>query len=212
MKTQSNSVHQVKAPQLSLFPEVKKEVPVTDTSVLYEYFFMIAPPECTKHKIKTLKQSIHKAARLSAYNLITVSPVSIMSFNSFSPVNEHFLNVVNDFIKRIASFKMTFDGFDNFAHGAVSNTIYVKLTDHSKITVLYKELHHLLGLKQRAFTPHLTIARTIPRANFNKSFTAIKKQHFKEEFMCEEITLLERKIHHGVVSKYKILKEMKLKN
>ena len=211
MRTKSNSSLSVKAPQLSLFPEIKKEIPITDTSVLYEYFFIISPPEATKQKIKSLKQSLHKAVSLSAYNL-TVSPVSVMSFNSFSPVNDHFLDVVKNLLSGMPSFKMAFNGFDHFVHGGASNTIYAKLGDTEKITTLYKELHALLGLKPRVFTPHLTIARTIPRIHFNKSFNLINKHSFKEEFLCEQVTILERKIHHGVVSKYKVLKEIKLKS
>ncbi len=210
MNKKSNHTPNAALPQLSLFPEVKETQANDNNDVLFEYFFIIAPPETTKHKIKSLKQTLHKAVPLNTYNLNNVSPVSIMSFNSFSPVNSHFIDVMTDLFSKMPGFNLAFNGFDQFTHGTVSNTIYAKLKDATALTLIYNKLHALLGLKPRAFTPHLTIARTIPRTNYNKSIKVISKQPFQEEFTCDKVTILERKIYHGLVSKYRVLTDIKL--
>ena len=73
---------------------------------------------------------------------------------------------------------------------------------------MYHELHRLLGLSVREFVPHLTVARTMSRMRFNKSYEMIKQHSFSEKFNCNQVTILERKLQHGVVSNYRILKEI----
>ena len=204
--------------QLSLFseprPEPKQElkpvevVPEPDT--VHQYFFVISTPEPIKNKVISLKQKLNKAVGLSDYNLNSIPHISLMSFHTMQPVNERFIQAVQHLFSQIHSFEVKLNGFEHFVHGAASDTIYAKLSDSEKIKKLYEELHALLGLKVRQFVPHLTIARTIPRRNFKKSFSIVKKHDFREEFVCDHVTILERKLHHGIVGKYHVLKEIRL--
>ncbi len=201
--------------QLSLFSEPKQEEPkpmvfAPEPDTVHQYFFVIPTPEPVKTKVKSLKQKLNKAVGLSDYNLNTVPNISLMSFHTMQPVNEKFIQAVQHLFSHIHSFEVKLNGFEHFVHGTASDTIYAKLNDSEKIRKLYEELHALLGLKVRSFTPHLTIARTIPRKSFRKSFSLVQKQDFHEEFICDHVTILERKLHHGIVGKYQVLTEIKL--
>jgi 2'-5' RNA ligase len=193
--------------QLSLFSEAKKESPVLDT--VHQYFFIISPPDAIKSKVKLLKHKLHREIGLSDYNLNSSEIISLMSFHTMQPVNERFIQAVQQLFSNNHPFQINVSGFDHFEHGTTSNTIYAKLENSEKIIKLYKELHILLGLRVRNFIPHLTIGKALPRAHFKKSFTMIKNHSFEETFTCNKVTILERKLQHGVVGKYHILKEIK---
>ena len=197
--------------QLSLFTEPKQDTsPVPEMDTVHQYFFIISPPDTIKSKVKSLKQKLNRAVGLSNYNLNSVPNISLMSFHTMYPVNDKFIQAVQELFSQVNAFEVKLDGFEHFVHGSASDTIYAKLSDSEKITRLYKELHNLLGLRVRSFVPHLTIARTVPRANFAKSFSIVKKQDFHEEFICDHVTILERKLHHGIVGNYQVFKEIKL--
>lgn len=197
--------------QLSLFPEPKQENPIApEMDTVHQYFFIISPPDAIKSKVRSLKQKLNRAVGLSNYNLNSVPNISLMSFHTMYPVNDKFIQAVQELFSQINAFEVKLNGFEHFVHGSASDTIYAKLSDSEKITKLYQELHALLGLRVRSFVPHLTIARTVPRANFAKSFSIVKKQDFHEEFVCDHVTILERKLHHGVAGNYQVFKEIKL--
>lgn len=194
--------------QLSLFPEAKKETPAMDA--VHQYFFIIPLPDAVKNKVKLLKHQLNTAIGLSDYNLYSVPHISLLSFHTMRPVNERFIQAIQELFSRNNPFRVKLSGFAHFEHGLNSNTLYAKIEDSDQIKNLYYELNLLLGFRVRSFVPHLTIARSIPRANFEKSFTMAKQYSLEEEFNCDQVTILERKLQHGVVSKYQVLKEISL--
>jgi 2'-5' RNA ligase len=210
MTTKNHHSKVIAREQLSLFPQAQEESPVLDT--VHQYFFVISPPDAIKGKVRSLKQKLHKAVGLSNYNVNSVSPISLMSFHTMRPVNERFIQAVQQLFSNNRAFEIKLNGFEHFEHGGVSNTIYAKLHNSDQIVKLYEELHVLLGLRVRSFVPHLTIARTVARSRFEKSFSLVKKTAFDETFVCNSITILERKLQHGVVGKYSVLKEIKLES
>ncbi len=210
MNTKHNTFASAKEPQLSLFPDPVKETPESLPDTVHQYFFIISPPDAVKSKVKSLKHKLNTAVGLSDHNLHSVPHISLMSFHTMWPVNDRFMQVVQQLFSEIHCFEVKLHGYEHFVHGSSSDTIYVKLSDSDKIKLMYQELHNLLGLRVRSFVPHLAIAQTIPRANFGKSFSIVKKHSFDEEFVCETVTLLERKLQHGVAGKYRVLKEIKL--
>lgn len=194
--------------QLSLFAEPKKEHQEPALDTVYQYFLIISPPDKIKSKVKSLKYKLHKAVGLSDYNLQSVPHISLMSFHAMRPVNERFFNALQQLFSKNNSFDVDLNGFEYFEHGEEANTIYVKIENSTQIVKVYHELHSLLGLRVREYVPHLTIARTMSRARFNKSYEMIKQHSFSEKFTCNQVTILERKLQHGVVSNYKVLKEV----
>jgi 2'-5' RNA ligase len=119
------------------------------------------------------------------------------------PVNERFFYALQQLFSKNNAFEVDLNGFEYFEHGSESNTIYVKIENSYQIIKVYHELHRLLGLSVREFVPHLTIARTMSRNRFDKSYEMIKQHSFSEKFTCNQVTILERKLQHGVVSNYK---------
>lgn len=212
MNTKNQTSAYAKSNQLSLFSEPKKEHagPVLDT--VYQYFLIISPPDEIKSKVKSLKYKLHKAVGLSDYNLHSVPHISLMSFHTMRPVNDRFFGALQHLFSKNNSFEVDLNGFDYFEHGSESNTIYVKIENSFQIVRVYHELHSLLGLSVREFVPHLTIARTMSRPRFTRSYEMIKQHAFSEKFSCNQITILERKLQHGVVSNYRVLKEIEFSN
>lgn len=212
MNVKNQNSAYAKSNQLSLFSEPKKEQaqPVLDT--VYQYFLIISPPDEIKSKVKSLKYKLHKAVGLSDYNLHSVPHISLMSFHTMRPVNDRFFGALQHLFSKNNSFEVDLNGFDYFEHGSESNTIYVKIENSFQIVRVYHELHSLLGLRVREFVPHLTVARTMSRPRFTRSYEMIKQHAFSEKFSCNQITILERKLQHGVVSNYRILKEIKFSN
>ncbi len=208
MNTRNHNLSQTGKSQLSLFPEAKKENPQLET--LHQYFFIISPPDFVKSKVKLLKHKLNDVVSLSNHNLHSIPHISLMSFHTTRPVNEKFIQAVKDLFSNNHSFKICLKDFDSFNHGTSSNTIYVKIQNSEQITKLYFELNALLGFRIRSFVPHLTIASTIARSNFEKSFTLVKEQGFEEEFTCNQVTILERKLQNGMVSDYHILNKINL--
>jgi 2'-5' RNA ligase len=206
MNAKNQSSVNASSSQLSLFSEVKKESPVLDT--VHQYFLIIAPPQEIKSKVKSLKYKLHKAVGLSDYNLHSVPHISLMSFHTMRPVNERFFYALQQLFSKNNAFEVDLNGFEYFEHGSESNTIYVKIENSYQIIKVYHELHRLLGLSVREFVPHLTIARTMSRNRFDKSYEMIKQHSFSEKFTCNQVTILERKLQHGVVSNYRVLKEI----
>lgn len=211
MNTKNQNAVYAQNNQLSLFSEAKKEhsQPVLDT--VYQYFLIISPPDEIKSKVKSLKYKLHKAVGLSDYNLHSVPHISLMSFHTMTPVNERCFVALQQLFSKNNSFEVYLNGFDYFEHGEEANTIYVKIENSCQIVRIYNELHSLLGLRIREFIPHLTLAKTISRTRFNKSYEMIKQHSFSEKFNCSHVTVLERKLQHGVVSNYKVLKEIEFK-
>lgn len=212
MNVKNQNSAYAKSNQLSLFSEPKKEQaqPVLDT--VYQYFLIISPPDEIKSKVKSLKYKLHKAVGLSDYNLHSVPHISLMSFHTMRPVNDRFFGALQHLFSKNNSFEVDLNGFDYFEHGSESNTIYVKIENSFQIVRVYHELHSLLGLRVREFVPHLTVARTMSRPRFTRSYEMIKQHAFSEKFSCNQITILERKLQHGVVSNYRILKEIEFSN
>lgn len=208
MNAKNHNAVYAKNNQLSLFSEAKKEhqQPVLDT--VHQYFLMISPPDEIKSKVKSLKYKLHKAVGLSDYNLHSVPHISLMSFHTMQPVNERFFNALQQLFSKNNSFEIGLNGFDYFEHGDAANTIYLKIENSFQIVMVYHELHKLLGLRVREFVPHLPVAKTMSRTLFNKSYDMIKQHFFSEKFRCNQVTILERKLQHGVVSNYKVIKEI----
>lgn len=192
--------------QLSLFPEPKQEN--TSLDALYQYFLVIAPPDDIKDKVRGLKHKLHDVSELSDYNLFSVPHISLINFHTIRPVNERFIEAVQNVFVRNQAFEVELNGYDFFLHGNSSYTIYVKIKDTEPIMNLHNELSMLLGLPIRSFTPHLTVARTISRLSFEKGYSTVTKNVFDEQFICNSVTILERKIQNGVVSDYRLLKEV----
>lgn len=208
MNTRNYNSHQAGNSQLTLFPETKQENQNLET--LYQYFFIIPLPEVVKSKVKLLKHKVNSVVGLSNYNRQAIPHISLMSFHTTRPVNEKFIQAVQQLFAQNHSFQVKLSGFDAFHHGTASNTIYMNIQGSEQIKKLYCELSHLLGFRIRSFIPHLTIASTVSRSNFEKSLSLVKLHSFEEEFTCRQVTILERKLHNGMVGEYHALKRIQL--
>lgn len=208
MNTRNHHLHQAGNSQLTLFPEAKQENQSLET--LYQYFFIITPPDVVKSKVKLLRHKLNTSVALSNYNLHSIPHISLMSFHTTRPVNDKFIQAVQQLFSENRSFQVKLSGFDAFHHGTASNSIYMNIQGSEQIKRLYCELSQLLGFRIRSFVPHLTIARTVARSSFEKSLSIVNQNSFEAEFACRQVTILERKLQNGMVGDYQTLKEIYL--
>lgn len=199
-KTQGNA-------QLSLFPAEKKEQVIPE--VLHQYLFLISPPESIKSKVKSLKHVLHQSFGLSKNNLHSIPHISLLSFHSARPVNDHFLSVVRQVFSKTSAFQINLKGYGAFHHSG-STTLYVNVNDSSHLSMMYKDLTGILGFPAKSFVPHLTVARTISNSDFETANVLVNKHLLEDEFTCSQISILERKFQNGIVSNYKVISNINL--
>lgn len=208
MNVKPNSYKSREKAQLSLFPEEKKEQVIPE--VLHQYLFLISPPERIKTKVKDVKHLLHQSFGLSKNNLHSIPHISLLSFHSARPVNEHFLSVVRQIFSKTPAFPICMKGYSSFHHQSGADTLYVKIDNSGHLSAMYKELTNLLGFPAKLFVPHLTVARTISHADFEKACELVNEQLIQDEFLCSQVSILERKFQNGVVTNYRVISNINL--
>jgi hypothetical protein len=86
---------------------------------------------------------------------------------------------------------LTIDGFDYFNHGEEFKTIYARIRSTPEISQWFKMLKKHLYMKE-FMVPHITIARNVPVADFNKLWPHFKAINWTETFTVNELTVLQR--------------------
>ncbi len=96
-----------------------------------------------------------------------------------------------ELIKEIKAKKMKIriKGIDSFN----SRIIFLKTTEEKKITELHKKISEKLGIKEKKFKVHATIARNkkMNKQEFEKTIKELKKIEFKKETEIKSFELME---------------------
>src|ERR1700741_2397459 len=138
MYNRSQSLKTASESQLSLFPEAKNENVAAEA--LYQYLLVISPPEHLKAKVRSLKHKLNDAIGLSNYNMHSVPHISIISFHTLRPVNERFIEAVQNIFLKHDDLSVRLNGFSHFSHASGSNTIYVDIQNSEPIASIHSEL------------------------------------------------------------------------
>ena len=203
--------------QMSLFPEVKQEITRSakevrhSPEVFYQYLLLISPPSTIKQKVKGMKITLNRTIGLSNENLHSIAHISLVSFHSSVPMSEHTLIAMQQVFSQSASFNIRINDFDSFEHANSSKTIYAKVEGEEPIRKIQGQLCELFNLPLRSFVPHVSVARSIDPASADKGLRIVKNVGLKDQFLCNKITVLERKLQNGTFSNYKVYHEIKLR-
>lgn len=171
---------------------------------VYEYFILLSPSDAVKDAVDELKEQLHALIGLEDYNRKSVAHVSLFKMRATAD------NQVLKLVKKIAAsqqpFTIKLDGHEVLKHGGVSRTLCLKIENPDPINNLVELLNptpiakksyrqtSILDKAPRAkkvIHPHVTIARTIATADFERieDLTAFD---YHEEWLCDRITILKR--------------------
>ena len=156
-----------------------------------DYFLLLSPGEHVKALVKDHK--LHAANIIGKYeSMHSIAHISIKKMpRQKAFISEPVLLALNKSLRTLPPITLTIDGFDYFNHGDDYKTIYARLRTNHITTLWFKTLKKHLTIKE-FMVPHITIARNIPVAQFNKLWPHYKAINWVESFTVNELTVLQR--------------------
>jgi len=179
--------------QLSLFQET-----------VYEYFILLSPDAAVIEAVDALKQRLHEEIGLESYNRNSIAHVSLFKTEAMSdaPV----VKLVKKAVAGMQPFTVRLTGHEVLKHGGVSRTLCLTVEDPEPINAIMAALdpkpeakrtyRQTSILDKRSYTkkaihPHVTIARTIATADFDR-IADPAAYDLQAEWVCDSVTILRR--------------------
>lgn len=196
--------------QLSLFEievpsEQKKESK-------FQYLIVVSPSDEIKQKVLEMKNKLNGLVPISSYNLRSTPHISITGFAMAEQLDDNYWDKFQLLFSKVPRFVVSLNGFENFMHGQISNTLYIKIEDPKPFVLLHKMITQFFRINERNYEPHLTVARTLPREALPKINEFIKQHEFKAKFKCTTLTILERSIEGKTTGPYKVCRQIQLQD
>ncbi|MCO6147369.1 2'-5' RNA ligase family protein [Flavobacterium sp. NRK1] len=171
---------------------------------VYEYFVLLSPSDTVKEAVDALKEQLHALIGLEDYNRKSVAHVSL--FKTRATTDSQVLKLIKKVAAAQQPFTIKLAGHEVLKHGGASRTLCLKIEDPEPVNNLMALLDpkpiakksyrqtSILDKPQRAkkvIHPHVTIARTIATADFDRieDFTPFD---YHDEWLCDRITVLRR--------------------
>ncbi len=196
--------------QLSLFEIETPSEPKKESK--FQYLIVVSPSEEIKQKVLEMKQKLNGLVPINAYNLRSTPHISITGFSMSERLDNNYWDKFQLLFSKVPRFAVSFNGFENFMHGQISNTLYIKIEDPKPFVELHKKITELFRFNERNYEPHLTVARTLPRESLQKVKTFIEENEFKAKFKCTNLTILERSVDGKSTSAYKVCRQIQLQD
>ncbi len=196
--------------QLSLFEQI--EEPTLEQKEKYQYLFLVSPSYEIKEKIKKVKERLKEVVPEASLALRSTPHISLIGFQTSKKLNSIVFNKLDMAFHKTSRFIVSFNGFENFLHGQISNTLYISIEAEKPLVQLNHILMKVFGLNKRNFKPHMTVAKTLPRESLSKINSFIEEETFQAKFMCTNITVLESIVINKKMSAYKVCKTIELRD
>jgi len=179
--------------QLSLFAET-----------VYEYFILLSPSDPIKEEVDRMKELLHGMIGLEPFNRNSVAHISL--FKTEAVENGPVIRQVKKIASAVAPFNITLTGHEVLKHGGGSRTLCLKIEDPEPINTLVGLLNPAPQAKRsyrqtsildkrtrtkKIIHPHITIARSIPTADFDR-IGDLSAFDLSGEWLCDRITILRR--------------------
>jgi 2'-5' RNA ligase len=169
-----------------------------------DYLIVLTPSDSICKRIKRIKDD--SAAIVGNYDgRHSKAHISIQQWPRKKPVwIEALLPKLERELLTLPPLVTAINGFD-FFHHEENPTIYAQLEQTPASTLWFKHLKRFFS--GGSFVPHITIARSLPGAAFQKLWPYVNKQHWHEEFKIDKLTILRRDMI-GHDNSYKVYKEI----
>jgi 2'-5' RNA ligase len=198
--------------QLSLFNSEPEPALEKKKENKYQYLIVISPSDEIKEKVLELKKKLNVLVPISSFNLRSTPHISIIGFSMKEPLKQDFWNKFQLFFSKVPRFVVSLNGFENFLHGQISNTLYIKIEDVKPFVMLHKSITQFFKINERNYKPQLTVARVLPRESLPIIKNFIEEEQFKGKFKCTNITVLERTVEGKTTSAYKVCRQIELQD
>lgn len=171
---------------------------------MYDYLLVINPNTEISRDVKAFKQQV--AGVLGMYNS-RYSQAHISLFRSVFPEKyEHdFVYLLENIARKQSGFAIYTSRFDYFQHGPHKRTLYVNVANPKPLAELRKRVLQELDIKPNDFKPHITVARAISTAEFEKVYPLFENQMYVRSFNCHSFLLLRRPATGGVYERVREL-------
>ncbi|HEY3430266.1 MAG TPA: 2'-5' RNA ligase family protein [Cyclobacteriaceae bacterium] len=148
-----------------------------------ETFVIISPPESILRDVFYLKKGIAEILGGSYEGEFSKAHISLLKYRDPHLDNE--LYRMNSRLTRLKPFNLYIKDFEILHHG-----------DHRTICLNVVNKYHVMELAElltgREIRPHITIAKNLSPADFNKVWSAIKRVTYSTNFRCDHLTVLKR--------------------
>ncbi|MDR6967721.1 2'-5' RNA ligase [Flavobacterium arsenatis] len=172
---------------------------------LKDYLVVISAPIEIHNEIKKINDKLHKIIASKEKGRFKAH---ITLFNSAWEQDNHLLERLKKVISDANSFPVLINGVDIFSNGTKKKTVYLKIENPKPIQKLYEAFRTELKIKKE-FTPHLTIEKNLPIADFEKIQNDLSSFNHQCEWVCDRITVLK---FNKKTNSYKLVEEILLKN
>lgn len=183
--------------QLSLFEEER-----------FEYFFLIYPDAKTDREVRSYKRSLNELIPLSTENLWSVPHLSLFKWQVNAGMDDFIVRKSTEALAGIGGFNVRMGGVDVYTHGPDKRSLVLKVDNADSVKALNRSLLREFHFRELVWQPHITIARSVPTAEFNKLGYKFGPYNYKGEFYCDKVSILKKKIGEG--EKYILLHEARL--
>jgi 2'-5' RNA ligase len=165
----------------------------SEQETLYDYLLIVTPGTQINNDVKAMKKLI---ALELGMNSNRISEAHISLFRSEFPVKyqDDFIHLLENIAKKQSGFTLYTSRFDHFEHGNGSDkhTIYVNVANPKPMAELHKKILQEFDIRQTTYKPHISLARAISTAEFQKVYDHFNNQIFVRSFQCRSFTLLRR--------------------
>ncbi len=170
-----------------------------------DYLIILSPPESICKSIKKLKD--FSAGVVGDYDSrYSTAHITIQLWPGKRPVwIEPLLPKLERELQSLPPLVAEINRFDFFNHKD-THTIYAGLNLNAQTNIWFKHLRKFFN--KAKFEPHITIARSIPHADFIKLWPHFKGKQWNEQFKIDKLTVLKRETI-SYSSKYKVFKEIR---
>ena len=145
------------------------------------FFLLISPTDSVVEYVSSLKKFVRATIghEFDSFN----SKAHLTLFQYFDFHNESKLYSFQERISDFKPFQIHIEGFKTFNN---SRTIFLDIKFICEICALAERLGHSVRY------PHITIAKNLPPKDFNLVWSELQKFWYKNEFLCDHVTVLKR--------------------
>jgi hypothetical protein len=176
-----------------------------------DFFLIISPPDGVNYQVSRFKKACAKYIGVfdSLYSKAHISfglfPEEIQSPPQKTFAMERFIRLISEDIYLIEPTELKISGFGYFEHRK-SRTIYAAIETNARIAAWFNRIKEILRI-EGDFTPHITIAKTIPVEHFERLWPFFQNLDFNYSFTPGCITVLTREVD-GKPGNYKLYTEI----
>ena len=150
----------------------------------HEYLLVIEPDLTTTDRVIAMKELLNKTISLTTDSLQSKPHISLCYFEANNYSEELILSRMKQAISSIKPFDILLVGSEKWKNG----TFIIKVHQDERIRQFLQELSAVF--KGVIKTPHMTIARNLPKRSLNK--LSLSDYDYHGHFTCESVLLLRR--------------------